>query len=159
MTISAVVSPALARVQGIALKAASGEPMREITHARVEIGGGLVGGVKPSAKRGVTFISTQQWADATAQLGVTLPWHTRRANVLVDALRLDAWIGKTICVGSAVVRIHAETRPCTLMDEFCMGLMSALKPDCRAGVYGEVIESGEFRIGDAVSELGVALSV
>jgi len=143
----------LARINAIAVKAASGEPMREIPHARVEVGGGIVGGVKPSMKRGVTFISTKQWNDAMQQLGASLPWHTRRANVLVDAPRLGEWIGKTIRVGSAVVRIHAETRPCTLMDEFCMGLMSALKPECRAGVYGEVLEAGEFEVGDEVCDV------
>lgn len=144
------MSQSLAKIESIAVKTAVGGPMREISVAEVEVGGGIIGGVKPSAARGVTFISSAQWADAMQALGGNMPWHTRRANVLVDARRLDNWFGKTVRVGDALLQIHAETKPCGLMDEFLPGLMNALKPECRAGVYGEVLQAGKFAVGDAI---------
>ncbi|MFN0137714.1 MAG: MOSC domain-containing protein [Phycisphaerae bacterium] len=147
------MSIALAQIQAIAIKTASGGPMREVAAANVEIGGGIIGGEKPSAKRGVTFISSIQWTAVMQLLGSDKPWHTRRANVLVDAARLDLWFGKTVRVGTALIRIHAETRPCELMNEFVPGLLEALKPECRAGVYGEVLEAGQFAVGDAVTRM------
>lgn len=143
----------LAQVQAIAVKAATSGPMREVAVATVEVGGGIIGGEKPSAKRGVTFISSAQWAEVMRLLGSDKPWHTRRANVLVDATRLDLWLGKTVRVGTALIRIHAETRPCELMNELLPGLLEALKPECRAGVYGEVLEAGQFAVGDAVTRV------
>jgi MOSC domain-containing protein YiiM len=82
---------------------------------------GLVGDVEPSAHRGVTFIASQQWEIVQRELGAELPWHTRRANVLVDAASLKHLIGRTIRVGELEVAIGAETRPCGLMDELHQG--------------------------------------
>lgn len=134
----------------IAIKTATGGPMRETQKAEAEKDGGLVGGAKPTPKRGITFIASGAWRTACKDLNVTLPWHTRRANVLIDAPSLGHLIGKTIQFGNVIVNVLAETRPCDLMDKFQPGLKNALVPDVRAGVYGRVISAGDFRIGDAV---------
>lgn len=144
MSVANVVGP----VSRIALKTAVGGPMREVNEAAAEVDRGLVGSVRPSPRRGITFIATGAWRRATGEIGVELPWHTRRANVLVDAEQVGHLIGKTVQVGGVVVEILAETRPCELMNKLQPGLLDALKPDCRAGVYGRVISAGAFRIGD-----------
>jgi hypothetical protein len=36
------------------------------------------------------------------------------------------------------------------MDQQHQGLKEALKPDCRAGVHGQVISGGTVHVGDAV---------
>jgi MOSC domain-containing protein YiiM len=136
------------RVARIAIKTAVGGPMQEVAEAAAEIDRGLVGSVRPSPRRGITFIAAGDWRAATREIGVEIPWHTRRANVLIDAERVGHLIGKTVQVGDVVVEIIAETRPCELMDKLQPGLMNALKPDCRAGVYGRVVTGGSFRIGD-----------
>lgn len=138
-------------VISIAIKTAVGGPMRETPAAQAEKDGGLQGGVKPTPKRGITFLATGAWRKACAELNVSLPWHTRRANVLIDAPELGQLIGKTIQFGNVVVAIIAETRPCELMDQFQPGLKQALTPDVRAGVYGRVISGGDFCVGDAVT--------
>ena len=145
------MQPGVSRVAAIALKTAHSGPMQEVGSATVESDGTLVGSASVNPKRGVTFLSSSQWATVMRELGAELPWHTRRANVLIDADGIGDWRGKTIRIGDATFEIIAETRPCELMDTFHSGLMNALKPDCRAGVYGRVTRGGVIRVGDAVT--------
>jgi MOSC domain-containing protein YiiM len=138
------------RVERIALKTAVGGAMQEVDDAVAEVDGGLAGGARPSPRRGITFLASGDWRTVMSALHVDLPWHTRRANVLIDAHSIGHLIGKTVQLGEVVVEIIAETRPCDLMDQFQPGLRDALKPNCRAGVHGRVVTGGRFRIGDTL---------
>ena len=138
-------------IAGIAVRTAKMGPMQELASARAEIGAGINGDLPVSAKRGITFLSEEQWADTLRDLGVALPWHTRRANVLVRGLRLADLVGRTIHLGTVEVRIHKETKPCDNMDKLYAGLQKALVPDMRGGVYGEVLIAGQFAVGDSVA--------
>lgn len=138
-------------IRAIAIKTAESGPMREVEDAVAEIDGGLVGGVKPSPDRGITFLATAQWRQVMGELNANLPWHTRRANVLIEAESLGHLIGKRLRFGEVEVQIINETRPCGLMDQFLPGLKDALKSDCRAGVYGRVIRGGAFRVGEVAT--------
>jgi MOSC domain-containing protein YiiM len=137
-------------VRSIALRTAVRGPMKEVAAARAAADGGLEGDVATSPRRGITFLATGQWSDVTRELGAELPWHTRRANVLVDAPKLGHLIGKTVRVGEVEVGVLAETKPCELMDALHQGLRSALAPDCRGGVHGRVLRGGRFQVGDVV---------
>lgn len=139
------------KIRAIAIKTAESGPMREVEDAVAEIDGGLVGGVKPSPERGITFLATSQWRQVMGELNANLPWHTRRANVLIEAESLGHLIGKRLRFGEVEVQVINETRPCGLMDQFLPGLKNALKPECRAGVYGRVLRGGSFHVGDGVS--------
>jgi MOSC domain-containing protein YiiM len=55
-----------------------------------------------------------------------------------------------LCIGDARIRLHGETRPCHIMDEQHDGLRRALEPDCRGGVFGQVLAGGVIRAGDRV---------
>jgi MOSC domain-containing protein YiiM len=138
------------KVLGIALRCPDKAQMTPVSQARAIENGGLEGDLAVSPERGVTFISQAQWRTVISELGANLPWWTRRANVLVDAPSLAHLIGRRIRVGEMEVQIIAETRPCGLMDKLHMGLKDTLKPYCRAGVYGRVIKSGLFEIGNQV---------
>ena len=140
----------IGKIIGIALRTAVNGQMREVNEAQAVEKGGLVGDVKSSEARGVTFLSSKQWEQVQSELGTPLPWHTRRANVLVEAGSLAHLIGKTIELGQVQIEIKAETRPCELMDTLHQGLRRALTPDLRAGVYGKIIRAGQFRVGDVV---------
>lgn len=146
--------PTVGTVLAIALKTAHGGPMREVTAATVEQNGTLVGSASANPARGVTFLSASQWQQVMHELDADLPWHTRRANVLIDADGLGNLRGASIQIGQATFEILAETRPCDLMDTFHPGLKVALTPDCRAGVHGRVTRAGDIRVGDAVVLLG-----
>ncbi|NOX59657.1 MAG: MOSC domain-containing protein [Planctomycetes bacterium] len=138
-------------ILAIAVRTAKEGPMREIDQAVVQQGGGIEGDLPAPHHRSITLLSASQWAQTTKQLEVELPWHTRRANVLLDSDSLEGLIGCTIQLGETKIQINAETTPCGLMDRLHPGLRKALAPGCRGGVYGEVIEGGVIKVGDALS--------
>ena len=80
-----------ATLQGIAVRGASRAPMREVQEASVTVTDGIVEDYRGTGLRQVTFIDAGQWRQVVGELGVELPWHTRRANLLVDGLDLPAY--------------------------------------------------------------------
>ena len=126
-------------VRAIALRPEDSDPMTEVRECRVLAKRGIDLENRKHGKREVTFLSAEAWADTCRDLGADLPWHTRRANFLVDGLDLAGAIGKTLTVGSVRIHLHGETKPCKLMDEQHQGLRDALVPNCRGGVFGQVL--------------------
>ncbi len=139
------------KVLGIALRSHKKGPMVEVEDVEAIANGKLVGDVDCEPHRGITLISARQWAAVVREMAQDLPWHTRRANILVDAGSLAELIGRTITVGEVRVEVNAETRGCAYMDELAPGLRAALKPDFRAGVYGRIAGGGRIRLGDVVA--------
>ena len=141
-------------VVGMAVRPSDGEPMREIEGSQAPVDGWLDGDHGGSAKRGITFLSTETWAEVNAELGSSIPWYRRRANVCVEGLgNLAPLVGKRIRAGEVVVAILDETRPCGEMDKIHQGLRKTLEVTGRGGVYGRVVEAGRIRVGDAVEVL------
>ncbi len=137
-------------VLGIALRTAKKGPMQEIDRVNVSKADGLEGDVSAAVHRGITLLSADQWAQTTETLGADLPWHTRRANVLLEGGSLQKLIGSTVQLGELKIKVNAETEPCGLMDQLHPGLRAALVPDCRGGVYGEIVEGGTLKVGDTL---------
>lgn len=137
-------------VAAIAIKEAQGLPLILVDSASISVEGGLEGNTPSRAHRRVTFISEEQWADTLADLGADLPWHTRRANILVRGAAMGPWLGKSLKIGDIEVTINGETEPCGMMDQLHRGLRKALTPDCRGGVYGSVIQGGVISVGDTI---------
>ena len=135
-------------ILSIAVRTSQRGPMQEVSTAATAVNGGLAGDISVSKNRGITFLSASQWRQVNEELGVELPWHTRRANVLVDCGSLANLIGATVRVGQVTLKITGETKPCALMDALHQGLRKALEPDCRGGIHGRVIESGVICVGD-----------
>ncbi len=144
----------IGRVISIALRCKDKGQMKEVNEAAAERDGGLVGDIAARADRGLTLIAAAQWNDVQKELKTDLPWYTRRANVLVDAKKLGHLIGAQIKVGEVVLKVEGETKPCDLMDRLHFGLKTALKPDCRGGVHGRILQSGKIRVGDVVTISG-----
>jgi MOSC domain-containing protein YiiM len=141
------------RIAAIALKPEHRGAMHEVDSA--ELGQrGFDGQVPTSGHRRVTLISAEQWAETMAELGASLPWHARRANVLVEGLRGPEMLGKTLQVGDIELQVNGETDPCERMDEIHGGLRQALEPDCRGGVYASVVRPGTLRVGDTIRVVG-----
>lgn len=139
-----------ATLRGIAVRGARRAPMREVQEASVTLTDGIVEDYRGAGLRQVTFIDAGQWRQVIEELGVDLPWHTRRANLLVDGLDLPATVGSRLRIGDCLFEIHGETDPCERMDELQAGLRQGLTPEMRGGVWGRVIESGQLRVGQSV---------
>ena len=145
-------SSAMGKLLGIAYRDASRRPMREMSTAYISRAGGVEGDFRgKKGRRQVTVLCLEKWRDACAELGVELPWTTRRANLLVSGLAIGPeHAGRSLQVGQALLRITIETDPCPRMDEQYQGLQRALVPDWRGGACCEVIGDGEIDVGDGV---------
>ncbi len=139
------------RILAIAVRTEKNGPMQEIDTVVVTPDDGLEGDLPAPSHRRITLLSTDQWSQTTGELGADLPWHTRRANILLNGGSLEGLIGSTVQLGELKIRVNAETRPCGLMDKIHMGLREALVPDCRGGVYGEIVEGGTIKVGDQLT--------
>lgn len=138
------------KVLKLAVRTGRHAPMREIESVRATADGGLAGDVESEPDRGITLLASEQWAAATRELNVELPWYTRRANVLVEGGSMAAWVGSLVSIGEIQVRIMTESRPCGLMDRFHDGLRAALTPEYRGGVCGHIVKGGVLRVGDLI---------
>lgn len=136
---------------GIAIRDAKRAAMRELESASITPESGVADDFRGKpGKRQVTLLSADVWDTVCAELNSTLPWTTRRANLLVAGVDLPRSAGQTIHVGSVTLRVTMETDPCSRMDEQHDGLRAALTPDWRGGVCCEVLSGGDISIGDSV---------
>ena len=142
------MSSAQGEVVTIWLKRFKRGPMDRVLFAEAVPGRGLAGNANQGGKRQITLIDETRWADACRQLGIDVDPSARRANVMLRGIDLLDSRGRTLRIGPAVVRIYNETRPCEQMDDAQQGLRNALRPEWRAGAYGEIVEGGVIRIGD-----------
>src|SRR5262245_23717471 len=96
---------------------------------------GLADGVSGDARgaragRQVTIVFREGWEAACADLGVVLPWTTRRANLFVEGVPVPRE-GKRLLIGGAVLEVTQETQPCQVMEAAHRGLRQALTPEWR----------------------------
>lgn len=142
----------MSNVIDIAFRTTSKAPMQTSDQANVSLDKGIEGDFRGAvANRQVTVLSSAAWQQVCNEMGVELPWTTRRANLLVDGLTFSsADIGKTLRIGDTELEITRETDPCSRMDDQHQGLKSALMPDWRGGVCCIVIKAGSIKIGDSV---------
>jgi len=139
------------RVVDLAIRPASRAPMQCVAASDASVGGSLAGDHGSNRHRGITLLASGAWQDACDDLGAELPWHARRANVLLEIDSLSALIGRRLRLGELLLHIHRETTPCGRMDEVLPGLCRALCDDCRGGVCGEILRGGTLRVGDIVT--------
>lgn len=115
---------------------------------------GIENGIQGDARgrktgRQITVVFKEGWEAACGDLGVELPWTTRRANLLIEGVPVPRE-GKRLVIGGTVLEITQETQPCQVMEAAHRGLRDALTPDWRGGVCCKVIRGGTIRVGDRV---------
>jgi len=140
-----------ARLTGIARVRELRSPLEQLDAATVSAVDGIEGdarGRKPG--RQVSIVFKEGWENACRDLGATLPWTARRANLCVEGLDFPHRIGWRMKIGEAVLEVTMETEPCQLMDRAHFGLRKAMVPEWRGGVCCNVIEGGRIALGDAV---------
>jgi MOSC domain-containing protein YiiM len=126
-------------------------PVEELTRARVTLEGGVEGDFRGSRQdHQVAIVFREDWDAACRDHGKTLPWTTRRANLLVEGVTGFKRIGARLRVGQVLLEVRGETEPCSRMDAQSPGLRVALQPDWRGGVLCQVLTPGEIALGDRV---------
>ena len=125
---------------------------------RIEgVHGDFRGAVRPgkAPKRQIALLEAESWAQAMVELRLSgaalVPWFERRANLLIEGLRLPREPGKVVAIGANLrIETTRECDPCSRMEEIAPGLKAVLTPDWRGGVLGKVLTDGEIAVGDEV---------
>src|SRR5262245_60589662 len=121
-----------------------------LSEAVVGISDGVAGDARGAkAGRQVTVVFREGWEAACRELGVDLPWTTRRANLLIEGVPVPRE-GRRLVIGPLVLEVTQETQPCQVMEAAHRGLRAALTPEWRGGVSCRVVQGGTIRIGDRV---------
>ena len=97
----------LGTLQGIAIRAASRAPMQEQQQVEVTTTNGIVQDYCGTGLRQVTLLDVGQWQEVLDALGIDLPWHTRRANLLIAGIDLSATVGRRLQIGTCRFAIDA----------------------------------------------------
>lgn len=146
----------MGRLLGIARHSRPRGPMETLSRVQVTIEGGVSGDcrgvLKPSGRgrRRVTLIGIEGWERAIAELGTSIPWEQRRANLLVSGVELENSTGARVLIGDVALEITGECDPCSRMEELAPGLKAALTPHWRGGATARVIAEGTIVIDDEV---------
>ena len=111
---------------------------------------GIQDAVSYGKPRQITIIEQEVWTKVMQQLAADMPPQTRRANLLLEGIKLKLTKGKTLVIGDCLLEIKGETTPCIAMDFKLRGLQSALMPDWNGGAYASVIRGGTINTGDKV---------
>jgi MOSC domain-containing protein YiiM len=145
------------RLIGIARRAARRAPMETVDSVEISLEAGVAGDHKGAKfkRRAVTVLAREAWQAALVDLdagGQTEPleWTARRANLLVEGVRLPRAIGAALRIGQVLLEVTYPTTPCSRMDEARAGLKKALYPEWRGGVTCKVLEGGHVAVGDDV---------
>lgn len=146
------------RLIAIARRPARRAPMAEVAEVAITAARGIDGDHKGARfpNRAVTLLAREDWAAALADLGgpsgpPPLAWTTRRANLLVEGIRLPRARGAILAVGPVRLEVTYPTQPCRRMEEVHPGLLKALHPEWRGGVTCRVLTEGRIRVGDRVA--------
>ena len=146
----------MSRLIGIARRAKSRDPMEVFSKATITLANGMEGDCKGSKfpLRQLTILAIEDWERALQIINKpTLDWTVRRANLLVEGIKLPRGKGSKLAIGEVVVEVTDQTSPCQQMENAQAGLRKALAGDWRGGVTCRVLSGGVIKIGDEVSTL------
>lgn len=141
----------MARLLGIAIRTKARGEMVLLQRATVTLLTGVDNDFRGKpGKRQVTVLTREGWQAACADVGASLPWYKRRANLYIEGLVLPQTQGGILQIGALRLLITRETDPCNRMDLVAPGLFGALAVEWRGGVCCRVVAPGEVRVGDEV---------
>lgn len=139
------------KLEAIWLKTVKRGPMQSVQHASLVAGKGIQGNADFGGKRQVTIIEKEIWDLLQAQTGEVVDPSTRRANLMISGVALKDSEARILCIGHCRIHIQGETKPCAQMEQAVTGLQDKMALMWRGGVWGDVLDEGEIRLGDTVS--------
>lgn len=147
----------IGRLIGIARREGRRKPMETMTSGVISLEAGLASDSRGAkfVTRQITVLGREDWEAALMDLAdlmgpPDLPWTTRRANLLVEGVRMPRAKGGVLRIGAVELEITGQTNPCHRMEEAYQGLLRSLHPEWRGGVTCRVRTAGVVKLGDAV---------
>lgn len=138
------------KLEAIWVKRFKGGPMDPQQEAGLVAGRGIEGNANQGGTRQVTILSKETWESLAKGLEQPVDPSARRANLMVSGVELKHCRGRVLQIGNVRFRLNGETRPCEQMEAAQPGLKQALSADWNGGAFGEVLDDGMLRVGDAV---------
>jgi MOSC domain-containing protein YiiM len=145
---------------GIGRRTARRAPMLKLEAVTIAVDIGLTGDTSGPRhpKRLVTVLAIEDWTAALVALnardlvgGIDLDWTERRANLLVEGVRLPRAKGAVLRIGAVELLVTGQTHPCARMDAVHPGLLKALGSEWRGGVTCSVITGGGLTLGNTAA--------
>jgi MOSC domain-containing protein YiiM len=125
--------------------------MDPVDAATLVEGKGLQDSANFGSYRQVTIVALERWLAMMAELGADVDPSARRADLMVSGLDLERSRDRLINLGSCLLRVAGEVKPCERMDEAYRGLREVMAPQWGGGVWAEVLRGGDIAVGDPVS--------
>jgi MOSC domain-containing protein YiiM len=141
----------------------AGAPMRRVERAEAVAGSGLAGD-RYAAGRGhwrrtdgceVTLIAEEDLARAERRGGLSFADGQHRRNLVVRGIPIDAFRGRRVRIGGALLAFHRLRPPCGYLERL-VGRGSAKALGKGAGIGLRVVEGGTLRVGDAVEAIAAS---
>ena len=139
------------RVERIWLKRAHRGPMDPVDGATLVEAKGVEDSANFGGHRQITIVALERWLEMMSELGADLDPSARRADLMVSGVDLELSRGRLLSVGSCLLRIGGEVKPCERMDEAYRGLRDVMRPNWGGGAWAEVLRGGTISVGDPVS--------
>jgi MOSC domain-containing protein YiiM len=139
------------RLLAIWIKRAHRGKMDPVPSAKAVANSGLAGNADQGRRRQVTLLEKEVWDEAMKRLGGKAEPVRRRANLLLEGVRLKETRDRILKIGAVRLRITGETKPCEQMEAVLEGLEKHLYPDWGGGAFAIVLDDGEIRVGDSVT--------
>lgn len=148
------------RLDAIFIATAAGAPMQSVTECRCEPGKGLVGDRyaegcghwRQTDGCEVTLVGAEDIVRASRRSPVSFEDGSHRRNLVVSGVPIDAYRGRQVRIGSALLEFHRLRPPCGYLDRL-LGVGSAKALGRAAGIGLRVVEAGTIRCGDQVQVL------
>jgi MOSC domain-containing protein YiiM len=102
----------------------------------------------------VTLIASEAIAEIDAATGIDLSAGEHRRNVVTDGIDVHGLLDHRFRIGDAVLEGSRPRPPCAHVEEMVGedGAASALG-EGRGGICADVIETGEIRVGDSITDV------
>ena len=113
----------------------------------------------------ISLLSRQSASGVAALVGAALDVRRFRANIVLEAdgaFPEDEWVGATLEIGSARIRVDKRDQRCVLInvnpestqrDPSILRAIARERQTC-LGVYGSTVSPGRIKLGDAVRVCG-----